>query len=376
MRSVPLVFLLSLQTVGYAQAIIVDANNGPGTHYTDLAAAVAAAPEGAMLEVRPGQYNPLQIFGKSLTISFASGAQILTPNSGAVGIEGLGVGQSVFLRGLQFGPYTGTMVFHNNLGFVDVTAAANTNGSVFVQSCDRVRIHGLVCPLGVRVTASQVVFERCSLRGRSGAVEPGLTQHGGSVQLVESTVDGGEGFTSVTAGPAVQMYGGSLRALGGGRLHRGAVLHSNSSTPPPPHAIGGYGTVRVDPSVDLPATQTIGPAIALTQLVQPRVQVDATTTPVTFTANLTGPDGAIAVLAIGFPGASHGAPGLLDPLWWDGPTAVVQAIGISSQSVPLAATLNVPNPIGLAGLRLVWHGLTYEGVGGLQLSPAASGLLP
>ena len=266
MRTVPFLLVLGLQAAVVAQTLVVDAANGPGTHYTDLATAVAAAPEGAMLQVRPGQYGPFQVLAKSLTISFAAGAHIRTPNSWsmAVGIDGLGAGQSVFLRGLQFDPYVGALDLRDNLGFVDIEGAATTNALVTAQNCDRVRLLGFAFTSGTQVTASNVVFERCSIRGSTFAAAPGLTQNGGSVQLVESTVDGGEGFTSVTAGPAVLMNGGSLRALGGGHLSRGAIFYNNGSSPPPPHAISGTGTVRIDPSVDLPANQTIGPCIVVT----------------------------------------------------------------------------------------------------------------
>lgn len=361
-----------------AQTVIVDANNGPGTHYTDLSVAVSAVPDGALLLVRSGEYGPVQLLGKSLTITFEVGAYFRPSGSVSVAIEGLGSGQSVFLRGLQS---LGSMVISNNLGFVDIESTGLASSAVAVQYCevqycDRVRLKGFTFFAGVQVTSSNILFERCSIEGRGLAAGPGLTQNGGAVVLVETSVIGGVGLTNFTAGPAVLMNGGDLRALGGGQLRCGTAYINNGSQPPPPHAISGNGTARVDPDVDLPANQTIASGIALTYVRQPRVRVDAAIAPVSFTAHLTGPNGAVGVLALGLPGASHGAIGVLDRLWWDGSTAVVQAVGPTSRLIPLSATLNVPNSIHLAGVRLIWHGLVYEPLGGLQLSPAASGFVP
>src|SRR5215510_991412 len=47
---------------------IVDAANGPGTNFTSLPAAVAAAASGDTLIVRRGTYQPFQVSGKALTI--------------------------------------------------------------------------------------------------------------------------------------------------------------------------------------------------------------------------------------------------------------------------------------------------------------------
>lgn len=374
MRSALLLLSLGLQAIVVAQTVIVDANNGPGTHYTDLSVAVSAVPDGALLLVRSGEYGPVQLLGKSLTITFDVGAYFRQSGSVSVAIEGLGSGQSVFLRGLQFAPNLGSMVIRNNLGFVDIESTGLARSAVAVQYCDRVRLKGFTFFDGVQVTSSNILFERCSIEGRGLASGPGLTQNGGAVDLVETSVTGGVGLTNFTAGPAVLMNGGNLRALGGGQLRCGLASINNGSQPP--HAISGNGTVRVDPDVNLPANQTIAAGIALTYVRQPRVRVDAAIAPVAFSAHLTGPNGAVGVLAIGLPGASHGAIGVLDRLWWDGSTAVVQAVGPTSQLIPLSATLNVPNSIHLAGVRLIWHGLVYEPLGGLQLSPAASGLVP
>ena len=53
---------------------IVDAANGPGTNFTDLPAAVAAAISGDTILVRPGTYTHFNVSGKALTIRGAGAA--------------------------------------------------------------------------------------------------------------------------------------------------------------------------------------------------------------------------------------------------------------------------------------------------------------
>ena len=55
-------------TLAPAQSIfIVDEQGGPGSHFTDLPAAVAAVPSGSTLRVRPGSYTAPAITGKALS---------------------------------------------------------------------------------------------------------------------------------------------------------------------------------------------------------------------------------------------------------------------------------------------------------------------
>src|SRR5262245_50640672 len=54
---------------------IVDASNGPGTSFTNLPPAVAAAASGDTILVRDGSYSAFTVSGKALTIRGA-GAQV------------------------------------------------------------------------------------------------------------------------------------------------------------------------------------------------------------------------------------------------------------------------------------------------------------
>ena len=57
-----------------AQTYIVDGANGPGTNFPDIASAIQAVPDGAVLRVRPGNYGAFFIDGNQLWALAASGA--------------------------------------------------------------------------------------------------------------------------------------------------------------------------------------------------------------------------------------------------------------------------------------------------------------
>ncbi len=65
--------LLSLAMLVLPTIWIVDAANGPGTNFTDLPAAVAAAAHGDTILVRAGAYSAFQVSGKALAIRGESG---------------------------------------------------------------------------------------------------------------------------------------------------------------------------------------------------------------------------------------------------------------------------------------------------------------
>lgn len=67
---------LLLTALASAQTFVVDAQSGPGSQFTSIAAAVAAVPSGSVLLVRPGTYAPFSIVGKGLAILGTNGVVI------------------------------------------------------------------------------------------------------------------------------------------------------------------------------------------------------------------------------------------------------------------------------------------------------------
>jgi len=86
-----------------AQVFVVDVNNGPGTHFTDLAVAAARVPDGASLHVRAGTYNAFALSGKGVRI-FGEGVVTvqLTAVSSQLSFANTSPSQLVFVRGLSF----------------------------------------------------------------------------------------------------------------------------------------------------------------------------------------------------------------------------------------------------------------------------------
>jgi hypothetical protein len=86
---------------------IVDANSGPGTHFTDLPAAIAAAQSGDTILVRTGTYTAFSVSGKALTIRGAGAATTVVrlvspslPQSPTVTIANTPSGERFYLSGL------------------------------------------------------------------------------------------------------------------------------------------------------------------------------------------------------------------------------------------------------------------------------------
>ena len=76
---------------------LVDANNPPGTNFTDLPPAVAAAQSGDVIRVRAGSYSGFAVAGKSLTIR-GDGQVLCTVGRSEFAVAG----ESVRLSGLRF----------------------------------------------------------------------------------------------------------------------------------------------------------------------------------------------------------------------------------------------------------------------------------
>ena len=89
---------------------IVDAANGPGTNFTDLPAAVAAAANGDVIVVRSGNYTSFGVAGKSLTIRGAGAATTLVsivpapPSAQQTVIDAVPAGQPFHVSGITFFP--------------------------------------------------------------------------------------------------------------------------------------------------------------------------------------------------------------------------------------------------------------------------------
>ncbi|MCA8976080.1 MAG: hypothetical protein KDC98_15265 [Planctomycetes bacterium] len=88
------VLALLLPATLLAQTFVVDINNGPGTSFTTIDAAVAAVPGGSTLIVKAGNYPGFTIAQKSITV-LAEARVVASP---AISVTGLTAAQKVVLR--------------------------------------------------------------------------------------------------------------------------------------------------------------------------------------------------------------------------------------------------------------------------------------
>lgn len=350
-----------------AQAFVVDAANGPGSNFTNLATAIATVPDGAVLRVRAGNYGGFTIASKSLTILGEPGATLTNLLLGPT-IENLQAHQSVWIRGFDLQSFfSGAGVIRltcrNNLGAVHLTELGVLQGSLAltVTQCDRVFVRGCYFTSQVGIDQSDVVFQWCGISAQNFSL-PNVVQQGGHVQLVGSQVLG-RPYAGASSGVGYTMNGGELRVLGGGSLGSSTIFGS------PGFAIDGTGLVRIDPNVTIVGSATpFAPGITVATAAQAHVTTNDPLLGSPLFPSLHGPVGSLAVLAIGLPGPRQLAPGIVDAFWWSPPTVATLAVGIPQPGVPLSSTVPVPNQLVWVGIQILCQGVTFDATTGLQAS--------
>ena len=157
-----------------AQVYVVDAAGGAGSHFTDLAAAVAAVPNGSTLRVRAGSYAGCALQAKGLAIV----GEGLVNLSGSCSVALTLATQRVLLRNLQF-----------DFGLSIRDAA----GPVAVEAC---RIPGVLAS-GVKIERSpQVRLQACQLGPMQFGLGPPLEVTDATVEVARCQVIGGSLFLS------------------------------------------------------------------------------------------------------------------------------------------------------------------------------------
>ncbi|MCU0866845.1 MAG: hypothetical protein MUC36_23920 [Planctomycetes bacterium] len=372
MGSVPLVRLVcqlvlicAVAPNGSTQTIIVDANNGPGTAFTSIAAAVGAAPDGAVLSVRPGTYAPFVIDDKSLTILGGPGV-VVSGVAGVVSVRNLASSRRVAMRGLAMTGVTAPsqLLFVNNSGLVTVEECVPAVGPGLVCSASQSRQLRVVnCVF--RAAAAPVTLIDCNTTfvnmdfPLTNIFAAGLRVSGGSTDLVDCDVFG---LDVPTAIPVQFMAPGTVRLLGATRLVNNA---SGSSTE---FGATGPGIVIRDPGAQIVAgaPTPVGPGTTL--IVRPMPALLASSAPLggTQLASLAGPAGGIGGLFAGAPGPAIGSPPFSGS-WFVDPATLIPMAGGSFLGA-LVGSYSVPVSPSLAGTSIAWQGWSLDPVGGWQFS--------
>jgi hypothetical protein len=209
---------LALAVPASAATFVVDANNGPGTSFTDMPPAVAAATHGDVLIVRAGNYSPFTV-DERLTI-VGQGQPLVT---GAITVQNVAGGRVALVglraKALHASACTGVVVLQE-LDLTERLTASNLTDL-------RLRDVAVLPPRGpttdaVTLDACRLEADGCEFRGSSGCGEfdgcaggavsgqdggTGLVGNGANrLHLSRTNVSGGMG-AAVASGPA-SFFGG------------------------------------------------------------------------------------------------------------------------------------------------------------------------
>jgi hypothetical protein len=392
---------LLLTAAGAAQGAtwVVDAANGPGTHFTELQAALAAAQvsDGDRLLVRAGTYGRC-VTSKGVTVLGEAGARIVTQGVSipALRVTGLPAGRTFTLDRLAIAhdPFFGDGVtLQGNQGRVcldDVVVQGNAAfpstrqrfPSLSVHGCDFVTVDesALLGGAGVEASTAQLFVTRTRVTGMNaydllggsiGSSAAFTIGSGGEVWLSQVDADGGRGTTAQSSAPAVSapIGGASLTIAGDGR----AALRAGAPNgfPFPRSAIQMVaGDLRIAPSVVLVPNPGAPPIAAPTT----RIVV----APVPFlTVASAPPAGALALevnsapgdalfLAVGLPGPPLVVP--FGTIHLDVSAMLTLAIAVQGPSGRFALSVPVPGQGALHGLVLVGQAANAAGSGVLRLT--------
>ena len=280
--------LFGLATMLGAQTYVVDASNGPGTHFTTIAAAVAAVPDGAVLVVRAGTYAGFTVSGRGVSILANAGVGITSQ----VVVTQTQPHQAVTLRALawttawipaghclvQPTQCAGPVLIEN------VTMPANAGChtgypypgpcvqpvGIYADHCAQIALRGCAISCTARFEDCDTAIESCVITGENSIPTMSgtygrfaLTVLRGHLQIAGPTiVRGGNGWPygpgAAPPGVGVFMQDADLRVLDG-QVHAGTG--SNWAQPAITTSFGG--TLRVSPRVVLssPAPTTVMPGL-------------------------------------------------------------------------------------------------------------------
>ena len=361
---------LLLTTPGAAQVFIVDANNGPGTNFTTIAAATTAVPDGAVLDVRPGTYDIFQINAKGLTLRGQPGARVFASIFPFITVSGLSASQSVTISGLDISGSLGAAQLNisNNQGDVilqQLTSAfvlmgvvinAQQTSRLYIVNCD------LSCfsPSGLTLDASQAFVTGSTFRFNSPSYVGVSLSGTSSIDMMDSQL-----FTSGVFGLAAMSLtdpASSARVRGNSRIDN-TPGQTFSTT------VIGNGTLRIAPTAQIVSSSVpaVSPTVSMTVVAMPGLTVSVPSLGSAATATWTMPPGAVGGMWAGVPTMPVVVPPFAEPVSIDPQGASAVVTGSVS---PVTWTYLVPSLPALLNTRIAWQGWSFSAVTGFQASNA------
>lgn len=236
--SLGVVFALAVVvTPAVASTIVVDAANGPGTNFTDIAAAITAAQPNDLILVRPGAYAPFTV-DKALVI--------LATTDNAATTSSFSVQNTVLLDRVVIGGVRPDTANVTGCSGTVVLQRMNNVRQLNVANSRDVRLDTLqIQPLAatpsvdaVVATGSRIEVANCTIRGGEGVGDHGYGGNGVVATNARVHVAGG----AVYGGHGADVFSQSLFAGGGGlgiQLAGSASLCMTHAT-----AVAGFGGVN------------------------------------------------------------------------------------------------------------------------------------
>jgi hypothetical protein len=191
---------------------IVDASNGPGTHFTSLPAAVAAAASGDTLIVRAGTYAPFNVSWKALTIRGAGSSSTFVTTATSTQqtvIAAMPAGMTFYLGGIAFGQAPSSISTS-----YDPAIHVTGPGRVVISDAALTGFGGPVGGAGLAIDGGAVVHAaRCIFTGGGAANTLGgsgaFVGSGCALAADASMFTGGIGGAWAAGGMGLQVLGGT-----------------------------------------------------------------------------------------------------------------------------------------------------------------------
>ncbi len=333
---------------------IVDANNGPGTNFTDLPPAVAAAQANDIILVRTGDYSPTTIT-KGIRVVGAWGGVYMVP---LLTVRDLPAGEYCAIKGL-FGPGTGAsrIIIENNVGSIHMElyrVFAGTDTTLDIRNCAQVTLTR--CNSGrTDIDSSNVVVSECGFGPTLLNSSYAISVTNSKLTVAHSSVYGSDGWidpfctVAIQPGPGIVATNSDILLAGAGVGVSGGTTNvpqwpCQPTSVKAPGIVGTGGTLTYDSTLGRPVFNSVTGTIRLIQRSVPCLNVASDWPGGILDLRLFGPANAAEVVLASLP--RRGAPLYPDPtpgwpgLWIDENAFYVVQAG----TIPSTRTLQVQMP--------------------------------
>ena len=326
---------------------VVDRLGRPGSHFTDLPAAAAAAADGDTLILRSdsGAFTAITT-SKALTIvGDAAGVAVIATASAGFRVQSVRAGRDFTLRNCDFySPSTNIGVplsITGSLGRVHLQGISvyNYNGSpgvevvacvgVTIRECQFLGAPGLL----VRNATVALGDSRCLGNGASSGTlmrpaYPGARCFDSHVTASCVEFRGGLAAGTFPPGEGLHLFGSTVTATGVFTLARisAGFYGSGGGSMPVPAVLGSTSLLRLDPAVVVEARGGAQPIIGVTAVPAALAALSVTGRNI-FTVSYQGAAGSAAATLVGLPADPYAIYGVDGRLWID-PSVLIAVPGV------------------------------------------------